>query len=112
MEIRKWIEETIRMIAEEFEFQIEEMAIEEDHIHIFLSFPPRYSIAQVVGIIKSISTSRTFKRYQWLRKIFLTGELWEDGYAVRTVGDEVTADVIKRYILRHAQEATNQLELF
>ena len=102
-----------RAIAEEFGFWIEELAIEEDHVHVFLEFPPKYSIARVIGILKSIAASRTFHQFPWLRRQFWSGELWEDGYCARTVGDQVTADLIRRYIRRHDDEqATNQPELF
>ena len=42
------------------------------------------------------------------------GELWEDGYFARTVGDKVTAEIIKRYIRYHRQEkkSPQQLDLF
>ncbi len=111
--IRAYVTETFRAIAEEFGFGIEELAIEEDHVHVFLEFPPKYSIARVVGILKSISASRTFHQFPGLRRTFWSGELWEDGYAARTVGDRVTADLIRRYIRRHDDEqTTNQPELF
>ena len=112
-DVREYIQGTFHAIAEEFGFWIEELAIEEDHVHVFLEFPPKYAIARVVGILKSISASRTFHEFPWLRRKFWSGELWEDGYAVRTVGDRVTADLIRRYIKRHTEEqATNQPELF
>jgi putative transposase len=80
---------------------------------VFLEFSPKYAIARVVGILKSISASRSFRQFPWLRRTFWSGALWEDGYAVRTVGDRVTADLIRRYIRRHHEEqATNQPELF
>jgi len=112
-EVRTWVRETFRIIAEEFGCWIEELTVEEDHVHILLEFRPKYSIARVVGILKSISASRAFREFPWLRRKYWSGELWEDGYAVRTVGDHVTADLIKRYIRRHDDEqATNQPELF
>ena len=111
-EIREYVEEVIRRVSEEFGFELEEMAVGEDHVHILIGFPPKYSIAKVVGILKSIFAGRTFKQFTWLRKRFWSGELWEDGYGVRTAGDSVTADIIKRYIRRHEEEATNQPELF
>lgn len=112
-DVRAYIRETFQAIAEEFGFWIEELAIEEDHVHVFLEFPPKYAIARVVGILKSISASRTFQQFPWLRRKYWSSELWEDGYAVRTVGDRVTADLIRRYIKRHTEEqATNQPELF
>jgi putative transposase len=112
-DVRAYIRETFQAIAEEFGFWIEELAIEEDHVHVFLEFPPNYASARVVGILKSISASRTVQQFPWLRRKYWSGKLWEDGYAVRTVGDRVTADLIRRYIKRHTEEqATNQPELF
>ena len=42
------------------------------------------------------------------------GEFWEDGYFARTVGDKVTAEVIRKYIQYHRDQETipKQLELF
>ena len=111
--MRAYVTKTFRAIAEEFGFWIDELAIEDDHVHVFLEFPPKYAIARVVGILKSISASRAFERFPRLRRKLWSGELWEDGYAARTVGDKVTSDLIRRYIKRHAiEQATKQPELF
>ena len=83
-----------------------------DHVHIFLDFPPRYSIAKVVGILKSVSASQVFEEFPQLRKQLWARELWEDGYFARTVGDNVTAAVIRRYIRQHQGETGRQLKLF
>jgi putative transposase len=42
------------------------------------------------------------------------GEFWEDGYFARTVGDKVTADVIKKYIRFHEakKRQAEQLKMF
>jgi putative transposase len=61
-DVRAFVTDTFQAIAEEFDFQIEELAIEEDHIQVFLEFPPKYSVARVVGILKNISASRTFRQ--------------------------------------------------
>lgn len=112
-DVRAYVAKTFRAIAEEFGFWIDALAVEDDHVHVFLEFPPKYAIARVVGILKSISASRTFARFASLRRKFWSGELWEDGYAARTVGDQVTSDLIRRYIKRHtAEQATKQPELF
>jgi len=87
-----------REIAEEFEFEIDTMEVMKDHVHVFLSAPPRYSPAQIVQIMKSISAKRVFRRLPDLQDILWNRELWSDGYFVRTVGDKVTVEVIQRYI--------------
>ena len=113
-DVRQRAAELLREIAHDFQFEIEEMEVAKDHVHIFLNFPPRYAIAKVVGILKSISASVLFKEFPELRRQLWGGEFWEDGYFVRTVGDQVTADVIKRYIQYHRQEERDggQLDLF
>lgn len=49
-------------------FEIDTMEIAQDHVHIFLSFPPRYSISKVVGIMKSVSASVVFREHPEVKK--------------------------------------------
>ena len=118
---RKWIirgdlRESIRRYFEEIakanEFEIEVMETGEDHVHIFLSFPPRYSISEVVGILKAKSAGRIFREHPEVEDELWGGEFWEDGYFVRTVGDKVTEEVIKKYIEyhQHKEKTGSQLE--
>ena len=113
-DIRQRAAERLREIADNFQFEIEEMEVAKDHVHLFLNVPPRYAIAKVVGILKSISASELFKEFPELRRQLWGGEFWEDGYFVRTVGDQVTAEVVKRYIQyhRHDERDGGQLNLF
>ena len=104
--------ELFREIAEEYEFDIEEMAVCEDHVHLLISFPPRYSISQVVRIIKSISARELFREYPSIKKRLWKGEIWEDGYFARTVGEKLTKQIINKYIKHHNDEkqAPSQLD--
>ena len=96
-DLRQRAAELFREIAEDFGFDINEMEVAKDHVHILLDFPPRYSISKVVGILKSISTSRLWREFPELRQ-HRSRAFWEDGYFARTVGDQVTAEVVKQYI--------------
>jgi putative transposase len=111
-DLRRRVEEVFREIAQDCGFEIDPMAVAADHVHIFLDFPPRYSIAKVVGILKSISASQIFAEFPEVKRQLWAGELWEDGYFARTVGDKVTAEVIRRYIRHHKQAQGQQLKLF
>ena len=75
-------------VACDADFEIEAMEIAEDHVHIFLGFPPRYSISQVVQRLKGRSARGIFQRYPEVKKELWGGEFWEDGYSVRTVGEK------------------------
>ena len=112
-EISEYLKEVFQRIAEEYGFHIDIMEVMEDHVHIFTEAPPKYSPADVVQIMKSISARETFKKFPKLRKQLWAGELWNDGYFVRSVGDKVTADVIRHYIEYQAHEEDSiQLKMF
>ena len=111
-ELAKRVEELFREISEAHDITIDELEVSVDHVHIFCSFPPRYAISQVVGRLKSLSARAIFKEFPSVKRRLWGGELWEDGYFVRTVGDKVTAEVIRQYIRRHKEEPDPQLKLF
>ena len=101
-EVGERVKQLFYRIAEQFDFEIDRCEVAEDHIHLLISFPPRYSIAKVVGIIKGISSSKVFEEYPKLKKKLWGGHLWEQGYFVRTVGEQITDGVIRRYIEKHS----------
>ena len=67
-DLRKRVEELFREIAQDFGFAIDTLEVAADHVHLFLDFPPRYSIAKVVGILKSISASQVFEEFPEIKK--------------------------------------------
>ena len=113
-DVREFVEQCVQEIARSHEFEIEEMEIAEDHVHIFLGFPPKYSISDVVKSLKGSSARAIFQRYPEVKRELWGGEFWEDGYFARTVGHKVTKDMIKKYIQYHKdhERTPQQLELF
>ena len=112
-EVSGYLKEVFQRIAEEYEFRIDTMETLEDHVHIFVEAPPRYSPAQVVQVMKSISAREVFEKFPKLREQLWAGELWNDGYFVRSVGDKVTADIIRKYIEYQTHENNSaQLRMF
>jgi putative transposase len=112
-EVKRYLKEIFRRIADEYEFCIDTMEVMEDHVHVFMEVPPRYFPAQAVQILKSVSAREEFKRFPKLRKQLWVGELWSDGYFVRSVGDKVSADIIRRSIeYQTHEEDFVQLRMF
>ena len=108
-----YLKEVFNHIAEEYGFEIDTMEVVEDHVHIFLEAPPRYAPAKVVQIMKSISGRELFKKFPKIKKQLWADELWNDGYFVRSVGDKVTADIIRKYIKYQSHEdSPSQLTMF
>ena len=102
--LRERCAELFKEIGEEYDFDIEELEVSSNHVHILLSFPPRYSISQVVSTLKSLSARSLFREYPSIKRRLWKGEIWEDGYFARTVGDRMTKQVIEKYIVHHRKE--------
>jgi len=112
-EVAGYVKVVFEQIAQEYEFQIDTMEVMEDHVHVFIEAAPRYAPAEVVQIMKSISAREVFKKFPKIRKAMWSGRIWGDGYFVRSVGDKVTSDVIRKYIEYQKQEETSsQLHMF
>ena len=64
--------------------------------------------------MKAVSAREIRAGFPEVRKQLWGGEFWEDGYFARTVGDKVTADVIKKYIRFHEakKRQAEQLKMF
>ena len=70
-DIQQRVGEIFREVAASHDIEIDTMEIAKDHVHLFVSFPPRESIARVVGKFKSISASMIFREYPGVKR-----ELW------------------------------------
>ena len=111
-ELRDTVKRLFQEILEIRDCEVEEIEIAEDHVHIFTGIPPRYSIGEIVRALKCISAREIFRRYPEVEGYLWGGEFWEDGYFARTVGDKVTAAIIKKYVQyhRHHEKSLDQLE--
>lgn len=111
---REYCAQSLRRAAEEYGVVIENLEVDEDHVHLYVAIPPQRSVGKVIGILKSVSARLMFKRFAYLRKKLWAGEFWGSSYFVRSVGEGVTAAMVKRYIEAHAEQALQpaQGELF
>ena len=67
-----------------------------DHIHLFVSAPPRLSPSEIVNIIKGYSSRKMRQEFLQLKKI-IKDELWTRTYFIGSAGT-VTSETIKKYI--------------
>ncbi len=83
-----------------------------DHIHMLVSIPPKYSVAQVVGFIKGKSAIHIARTFGGRKRNFTGQHFWARGYFVSTVGRDET--VIREYIKKQEQEdrRLDQLKMF
>jgi len=91
--LRKYLGSTLRDLASQKECKILEGNLRPDHVHILISIPPKYSVAQVVGFIKGKSSISIARTYMGRRKNYTGQKFWARGYHVSTVGRD--EEVIK-----------------
>lgn len=73
-----------------------------DHIHLLLEIPPKYSVSEIMGYLKSKSTLMIFDRHANMKYKFGNRHFWAKGYFVDTVGKN--EKVIREYIQNQLQE--------
>ena len=100
--LREDIREIIKMLCERKGIQILEGELMADHIHLLLSIPPKYSISEVLGYLKSKSTLIIFERHAHLKYKYGNRKFWCRGYYVDTVGKNEKK--IKEYIQNQMHE--------
>ena len=111
--LRKYLGKTLRELAKQKECDVLEGHLMSDHVHMLISIPPKYAVAQVVGFIKGKSAIAVARNFGGRTKNFTGQYFWARGYHVSTVGRD--EDAIRRYIKKHEEDdkrLDQQLNLF
>ena len=109
--IRRHLGEVIRELARQRESQVLEGHLCSDHVHVYISIPPKYAVAQVVGYIKGKSAIQIARTFAGRVRNFTGENFWARGYFASTVGwDE---EVIRNYIRQqeHEDRRVDQMKL-
>ena len=112
VELRKYLGPVLRELAQQRECTVEEGHLQLDHVHMLVSIPPKYAVAQVLGFIKGKSAIHIARTYLGRRQNFTGQHFWARGYYVSTVGRNEVA--IREYIKKQEAEdqRLDQLEIF
>ena len=73
----------------------------QDHVHMMIRIPPKYSVAEVIGYIKGKSAIAVARQFGGRKRNFNGEAFWARGYAVSTVGFE--KEQIRKYIVNQEQ---------
>jgi putative transposase len=101
-QLRRELGGIFRDLAEQKESRIEEGHLMVDHVHMLISVPAKYSVAQVMGYIKGKSGIHIARVYAGRRRNFVGQHFWARGYWVSTVGKNEAA--VRRYIQEQEKE--------
>ena len=100
--IKMDIGQMLRKLCEYKGVEIIEAEACKDHIHMLISVPPKYSVAQIMGYLKGKSSLMIFEKYANLKYKYGNRHFWCRGYYVSTVGANRKA--IQEYIRNQLQE--------
>ena len=98
-------------IEERYDMEFEKIGCDINHIHILMSFPPKYGGSDVVRIFKSITAKQLFIRFPNLKRELWGGEFWSDGFYLSTVSRRGDWSTVERYITNQGKNK-EQLRLF
>ncbi len=101
-ELRKHLGEVFQGLAKQKECRIEEGHLMNDHVHMLISIPPKYAVAQVIGFLKGKTAIHIARTYLGKRQNFVGQHFWARGYFVSTVGRD--EDTVREYIKTQEQE--------
>lgn len=68
-----------------------------DHVHCFISAPPKLSITNIAKYLKGITGRKLFEQFPDIRDELRNGELWNHSYYVETIGS-VSEENVRKYI--------------
>ena len=107
--LKKGIGGILRQLCEQEKIELVEGKALVDHVHLCLSIPPKFSVANTIGFLKGKSAIRIHREFLGRQRNFAGFHFWARGYCASTVGlDEET---IREYIREQEEEEKRQEQL-
>ena len=98
-QLKQWANE----VANDKGFAIQQFEVGEgDHIHCFISAPPKLSVTDIVKYLKGILGRKLFYYHPEIKTKLWKGQLWNHSYYVETIGS-ISEDAIKKYIEKQSK---------
>jgi putative transposase len=110
--LQRSVEEILRQLCEWKKLEILEMNVQEDHVHMILSIPPKFSVSEVVGFLKGKCAIKIFDKHLSLKKRYWGRHFLAKGYCVSSVGlDEAK---VRKYVKwqREKDKRIEQMKLW
>ena len=105
------VRDLIREISRSMDVEIVKGHVARDHVHLFVSMPPRISVSNYVKAVKGKSSRKLLSEYKRLSKMFWGRHIWARGYFAASTGN-VTDEVVAEYIRLQQELDTTEDEEF
>ena len=104
--IAVWTRNLLREICDKNEVQILAGQVAADHVHMFVSIPPRLSISKLMQYLKGTTSRKLQTEFKSLHRQYWGQHIWARGYFCVSSGN-ITDDMIKNYIKNHDERDDN-----
>ena len=102
-DIEAYLKNLVQQIAQEKEFTVQLFECGDcDHIHCFITAPPKLSVTTIVKYLKGITGRKLYEQFPDIRDKLWKGQLWNHSYYCETIGS-VSEENIKRYIEKQSK---------
>lgn len=101
----------LRRICKNYpDLELFEAKTDDDHLHLMISIPPKWSISHAINILKSNTARAMRRKFPFLNQLYDRHVgFWSDGYFLSTVG--VDENIIRKYIQLQGEEDSGQAQL-
>ncbi len=108
-EVKPRLRQILLELCEWLDIRLIEGAICSDHVHMYLSVPPKFSPSHVMKILKGKSAERLRNEFPELGKKYWGLHIWARGYFVSTVG--IDSAIIQQYVKEQVEEQIIEQQL-
>ncbi len=104
-DVRRRVRAICKQVCREKGVDIIHRVLSKDHIHMFVSVPPKLAISDLVRLMKGRSAYKVLREFPFLKKRYWGGHFWGRGYFSTTNG-AITEDIVLEYLNNHLSDAT------
>ncbi|MBO9436675.1 IS200/IS605 family transposase [Ruegeria sp. R13_0] len=104
--VRLRVRDIIRQVCRENEVDILRGVLSSDHVHMFVSVPPKIAISDLVRRMKGRSSHKVQREFPVLRRRFWGRRFWGRGYFSTTNG-AITENIVLQYLENHIADPTD-----
>ncbi|MGB0508235.1 MAG: IS200/IS605 family transposase, partial [Pikeienuella sp.] len=96
-DVRLRVREIIRQVCREHGVDIIRGVLSADHVHMFVSVPPKLAISDLMRLMKGRSLHKVQRAFPQLKKRYWGQRFWGRGYFSTTNG-AITEDIVPQYL--------------
>jgi putative transposase len=105
------VRDLVRQVCDSNDIQIIKGRVSQNHIHLYISYPPRLSVSEIMRRIKGRTSRKIQEEFPHLQKKYGGKHFWGIGYGAFSAGN-VTDEMIKEYLDTHDQHGNHNDDNF